>query len=206
MNPCLLLSFGSGRIFGPPARWRRLGQTMGQRFTKEFCSGRGERWNLCSIWGWIKMKPPGIGPQVLKSMFPKNQRSIWGTIFLDHHPFVGFRLPHGSLVRSVRLPHWLNIEHEVVLFIYMVINGNQLNGLERIHKTPVPALLGFEAPTVDGRNPAPSKPWNDDSPVHTNEPWFPMAFKVVRNGFRPVTVGRESTHASRRGRPRSACP
>ena len=27
--------------------------------------------------------------------------------------------------------------------------------------------------TVDGRNPAPpKKPWNDDSPVNTNQPWF----------------------------------
>ena len=28
--------------------------------------------------------------------------------------------------------------------------------------------------TVDGQNPAPAKgPWNDDSPVTTNKPWFP---------------------------------
>ena len=29
--------------------------------------------------------------------------------------------------------------------------------------------------SVDGRNPAPpKKPWNVDSPVNTNQPWFPM--------------------------------
>ena len=34
---------------------------------------------------------------------------------------------------------------------------------------------GNHPPTVDGRNPAPpKKPWNDDSPVKTNEQWFPM--------------------------------
>ena len=37
-----------------------------------------------------------------------------------------------------------------------------------------------ERPTVDGRNPAPpKKPWNDDSPVNTNNQWFPHGFKVA---------------------------
>ena len=52
--------------------------------------------------------------------------------------------------------------------------------------------LGFEwfiptssgrrgGPTVDGRNPAPpKKPWNADSPVSTNQPWFPMVSKWCR--------------------------
>ena len=32
--------------------------------------------------------------------------------------------------------------------------------------------------TVDGRNPAPpKKPWNHDSPVHTNKQWLPMFFR-----------------------------
>ena len=35
--------------------------------------------------------------------------------------------------------------------------------------------------TVDGRNPAPpKKPWNDDSPVNTNNQWFPMVAKWSR--------------------------
>ena len=35
--------------------------------------------------------------------------------------------------------------------------------------------------TVDGRNPAPlKKPQNDESPVNTNEQWFPMVSKWCR--------------------------
>ena len=30
---------------------------------------------------------------------------------------------------------------------------------------------------------------NHDSPVNTNKQWFPIASWVVRNGFRPSTVG-----------------
>ena len=41
--------------------------------------------------------------------------------------------------------------------------------------------------TVDGRNPAPpKKPWNDESPVNTNQQWFRMFFSGA--GFRPSTV------------------
>ena len=41
--------------------------------------------------------------------------------------------------------------------------------------------------TVDGRNYAPKKPWNDDSPVHTNKNGFPC-FSGGANGFCPSTV------------------
>ena len=44
--------------------------------------------------------------------------------------------------------------------------------------------------TVDGRNPPPKKPWNDDSLVNTNKQWFPHGFQVVRSGFCPSTVGK----------------
>ena len=34
---------------------------------------------------------------------------------------------------------------------------------------------------MEGRNPAPpKKPWNDDSPVNTNNQWFPMVSKWCR--------------------------
>ena len=47
-------------------------------------------------------------------------------------------------------------------------------------------------PAVGGQNCAPPKePWNDDSPVNTNQQGhkgFNHGFQVVRNGFRPSTV------------------
>ena len=42
----------------------------------------------------------------------------------------------------------------------------------------VPSRATSPTPTVDGRNPAPPESpknhWNDDSPVITNQHWFPM--------------------------------
>ena len=36
--------------------------------------------------------------------------------------------------------------------------------------------------TMDGRAP-PKKPWNDNSPLHTNKQWFPMLFRWCEMDF-----------------------
>ena len=41
-------------------------------------------------------------------------------------------------------------------------------------------LHTVHCPTVDGRNPAPKKPWNDDYPVTTHKQWFPWLLRWCR--------------------------
>ena len=54
--------------------------------------------------------------------------------------------------------------------------------------------------SVDGRNPAPEKPWNDDSPVNTSKPlWFPMVCKWRRiSSIRGIWIYREPFNSRRK--------
>ena len=55
------------------------------------------------------------------------------------------------------------------------------------HLPQEPIYFSNRPPTVDGRNPpSPTKPWNDDSLVNTNNQWNPWFQSGA--GFRPSTV------------------
>ena len=59
----------------------------------------------------------------------------------------------------------------------------------KMQDTPGEHQIGWQpiwSHIVDGQNPAPPKnPWNEDSPVNTNEQWFPMLSLVMQDFVHP---------------------
>ena len=94
-NLPLGLSLGDIRK-GKPSSTSRLSASGGEPGPSHLLVFRTASGAWASIWVWVKMKPPGIGPQVLVNVSICQRKPFWG-----YHIFEPFVLPNGDLFQRL---------------------------------------------------------------------------------------------------------